>query len=196
MKLVKLTCPNCNAKLEVNSEMKQFTCNYCGTTTLLDDESVTVRNISSRLNNCLVDLKEYYDNGNYKKCLDMASDLLKDYPKNDEIRSYYNKCSDILEKKDKVLSKLEAIEFADNIKEKKYNVSNQNSNIELWRDNLKINEYKELYPDEKVFKEASEYLAPYIKQMNKRSKTIQQLITILAIVFGVLMMIYYLYIGK
>ena len=88
MKLVKLTCPNCNSILEVNDEMKQFTCNYCGTTTLLDDEIIKVKHTSSKLSNLLEDLKDYYDSGNFIKCYEMANELLEDYPKNKEILSY------------------------------------------------------------------------------------------------------------
>ena len=38
MKIVSMTCPNCGAKLEVNSEIKSITCNYCGNALYLDDE--------------------------------------------------------------------------------------------------------------------------------------------------------------
>ena len=32
MKIVKMNCPNCNGKLEINSNDKTTVCNYCGTT--------------------------------------------------------------------------------------------------------------------------------------------------------------------
>lgn len=32
MKVVKLKCPECNANLEVNSDLENITCNYCGAT--------------------------------------------------------------------------------------------------------------------------------------------------------------------
>lgn len=89
MKLVKLQCPNCNAKLEVNSEMKQFTCNYCGTTTMLDDESIklevsgTIK--TSKLKNQIQDLKDLFDNGNYEETLLEANRLHELYPNNEEI---------------------------------------------------------------------------------------------------------------
>ena len=38
MKIVSMTCPNCGAKLKVNSEIKNITCNYCGNALYLDDE--------------------------------------------------------------------------------------------------------------------------------------------------------------
>lgn len=38
MKLVELKCNQCGAKLEVNSELKQITCQYCGNLILMDDE--------------------------------------------------------------------------------------------------------------------------------------------------------------
>lgn len=42
MKLINLTCPNCGAKLEVNSELTKCTCNYCGGEVLVDNEKVVV----------------------------------------------------------------------------------------------------------------------------------------------------------
>ena len=38
MKLVTLSCPNCNAQLQINMELKQATCNFCGHQFLIDDE--------------------------------------------------------------------------------------------------------------------------------------------------------------
>lgn len=38
MQLITLKCPTCNANIEVNSELTQGTCNYCGATFLIDDE--------------------------------------------------------------------------------------------------------------------------------------------------------------
>ncbi len=38
MQLVTLKCPTCNANIQVNSELTQGTCNYCGATFLIDDE--------------------------------------------------------------------------------------------------------------------------------------------------------------
>jgi len=88
MKLLKLMCPNCNSILEVNEEMKQFTCNYCGTTSLLDDEIIKVKNVVSFLDTYLSNLKDYYDNGNYEKCYFTSKELLDDYPKNNDLRLY------------------------------------------------------------------------------------------------------------
>ena len=48
MRLIKVNCPNCNAKLEVNVEMKRVVCNYCGTTALLDNEGEIVKTISNK----------------------------------------------------------------------------------------------------------------------------------------------------
>lgn len=38
MKLIDLKCPNCGAKLQVNSELKKASCNYCGQEFVIDDE--------------------------------------------------------------------------------------------------------------------------------------------------------------
>lgn len=36
MKLISLACPNCHAQLQVNQELKQASCNYCGYSFLID----------------------------------------------------------------------------------------------------------------------------------------------------------------
>lgn len=38
MKLIALECPKCNAQLEINTELTQATCNYCGCSFLIADE--------------------------------------------------------------------------------------------------------------------------------------------------------------
>ena len=43
MKLIDMTCPNCGSKLKVDLSSKQCTCEYCGTSILIDDEVVHVK---------------------------------------------------------------------------------------------------------------------------------------------------------
>lgn len=45
MKLVETKCPNCNSNLEVEGNRKKAECQYCGTTFLLDDNTVNVKHI-------------------------------------------------------------------------------------------------------------------------------------------------------
>lgn len=42
MKLIKLKCPNCGASFKAEKEQKEFFCEYCRTTTLLDDGVIKV----------------------------------------------------------------------------------------------------------------------------------------------------------
>ena len=42
MKIIKLKCPNCGASFKVEKEQKEFFCEYCRTTTLLDDGVIKV----------------------------------------------------------------------------------------------------------------------------------------------------------
>ena len=97
MKLVKLECPNCKAKFDVNEDMKKFTCNFCGTTTLLDDEVTRVKYYSSKLDSIINEIEEYYDNGNYKKCIDIAKKYLDEYPTNAKIKKIkYNSIKKVI----------------------------------------------------------------------------------------------------
>lgn len=46
MKIIRLTCTNCGAELELDADRKQAFCSYCGTKLYIDDES---RNITHRI---------------------------------------------------------------------------------------------------------------------------------------------------
>lgn len=43
MKLVSITCPNCGGKLEVTSNSKMVTCDYCSSDFMIDDEIKRMR---------------------------------------------------------------------------------------------------------------------------------------------------------
>lgn len=45
MELVKVKCPECGANLEVNQELDEILCNYCGTKVLIDDEAAKITRI-------------------------------------------------------------------------------------------------------------------------------------------------------
>lgn len=45
MKLVKLKCENCGAKLEVNKDLDKINCNFCGAEILIDDEASELRRV-------------------------------------------------------------------------------------------------------------------------------------------------------
>lgn len=92
MKLISLKCPSCGAKLEVNGDLDEYTCNYCGVTTLLDDEIITVKHVESKFNTEFENVNDYYKNGNYLKAYNLAIDLLEEYPKNKKLRDIFYKC--------------------------------------------------------------------------------------------------------
>ena len=68
MKLVDLKCPSCGAKLRVNSELEEATCNYCGSKFLVEDENETKE---ERIIKAIGKEKEkdrkYYSSDEYKK---------------------------------------------------------------------------------------------------------------------------------
>lgn len=47
MKLIETKCPNCNSNLEVENNKKKVECKYCGTTFLLDDNTMSVKHLSA-----------------------------------------------------------------------------------------------------------------------------------------------------
>lgn len=99
MKLLKLECPSCGAQLEINGDLKKFTCNYCGKISLLDEEIINVNvsgNVkSSKLQNAIQDLNDIFENGNYDEAYKEACILIDKYPKNQEINNIMNKLLDI-----------------------------------------------------------------------------------------------------
>ena len=61
MKLIRLTCTNCGAELELDADRKQAFCSYCGAKLYIDDESIQITNRiidEARLKEAEVRLKE------------------------------------------------------------------------------------------------------------------------------------------
>lgn len=82
MKLVSLKCPSCGADLKINSELKQFTCNFCGTTSLLDDETkkveVTIKN--TKADEIKKAIETFIERKEYLKALYKIQELENNYP--------------------------------------------------------------------------------------------------------------------
>ena len=95
MKLIGLKCPSCGAKFEVNSSLEKFTCNYCGTTTLLDKEEIIIKHLSSELETKLNEIDEYYENGNETKARELALELIKKYPSNKKLIDFLDKTKNL-----------------------------------------------------------------------------------------------------
>jgi len=175
MKLISLKCPSCGAKLEVNESLEKFTCNFCGVTTMLDDESIVVKNISSKLESHINELKDYYENGNYEKCYKIAEELKQEYPKNEKIQFYYQKAK-----------KHVAIAEAKKLKEKYENgVFHDAHNYGISGIDYKnIQDYLNDFPKEKIIIEAEELIRNW-RNFQKRYLLIVILIPIFlfAIVF-------------
>ena len=79
MKLVKLKCPNCNAEVEVNKDLENAVCNYCGSNFLVEDENVTkeeriIKAVSKKQEKD----REYYASEAYEKKLKIETDAEND----------------------------------------------------------------------------------------------------------------------
>ena len=66
MKLIELKCDKCGARLEVNSELNEIICNYCGNKMIIDDdatrlERVEEKKLNSRKKNHEQSIKEELD---------------------------------------------------------------------------------------------------------------------------------------
>ena len=81
MKLVKLSCTNCGASLEVNEELKNVHCNYCGQNFLIDDNLIKVEVDSSK--NEIENAKTYLNSfKEYNKAYSMFIELSEKYANN------------------------------------------------------------------------------------------------------------------
>lgn len=78
MKVVKLKCPECNAILEVNSDLDNITCNYCGAKVTIEDENESkTERVIRRLGNELKKSRSYYSSDEYKERLKIQDEQKK-----------------------------------------------------------------------------------------------------------------------
>lgn len=83
MKLIKLTCPNCNANLEISTDNKECTCQYCRTPILLDEEIIKVEHtikddiLNEKIKVANTHLYEFED---YQKAHKTYKELSEEYP--------------------------------------------------------------------------------------------------------------------
>lgn len=87
MKLIKLKCPSCGSNLEINKELKSFTCNYCGTTSLVDDEVIKVehRIVGTKKKERIEALEALVEDKRYDVALKKAEKLTEDYPQESRV---------------------------------------------------------------------------------------------------------------
>ena len=83
MKLIKLQCPSCGANLKVNDELKSVTCNYCGATTLLDDETIKIEHhiIDDSKGDLIDTLETLVEDKRYDQAFELGKALSEKYPK-------------------------------------------------------------------------------------------------------------------
>lgn len=75
MKVVKLKCPECNASLEVNSDLDNIICNYCGAKVTIEDENESkTERVIRRLGNELKKSRNYYSSDEYKERLKIKNE--------------------------------------------------------------------------------------------------------------------------
>ena len=185
MKLVQLKCPGCGAKLEVNPDLEQYTCNYCGISTVLDDEAIKVKNISSKLDTMINDLKEYYDNGNYEKCYRLSICYLREYPKNEQIASLLKKSKyEYAKDYSKVVLSYNYKLSADSLDSYRKGNNTDSNAIRYLRDFEFMKEMSNEYPDEKCFELALVRLEHFEKKYNGKQTFYKVLIIVLFIIFA------------
>jgi predicted RNA-binding Zn-ribbon protein involved in translation (DUF1610 family) len=149
MKLLQLKCPSCGAKLTVSDHLKSYTCNFCGITTLLDDEVVKV---------------EHYINNIEKDELFKKVDA---YIKLGEFVAAKKSCEEMLEK---YFYDPKAWLYAIAIATENYN---ENIIVDCELLNVYLNNYEKLEQkeDEKVLniKKVEKYILEYNKKIEKET---------------------------
>lgn len=72
MKIINMKCPNCDASIEVNSELGNIKCNYCGSNIYIQDENETkTERVIKALGNEAQKMRDYYSSSEYQKKLEI-----------------------------------------------------------------------------------------------------------------------------
>ena len=101
MKLIKLTCPNCNANLDLDSEREFGFCQYCGTKIAIQKEVPhTQTNIEQVIINNGVIINRNNDKDKIENLLLRAEDFFNSSDTS-KASKYYNKVLDIDAKNEK-----------------------------------------------------------------------------------------------
>lgn len=174
MKLLSMKCPNCNAKLEYNDDLDKINCNYCGNTIIVDKEEQIVKIKTSKLDNSIDEMIEYYENGNYIKCESIAKELIIEYPSNKKIKEYMKKS---------------AIKIIEPVLEKYKNHEYVDRSI-LGNDLSLVNHYNDVFPDDVEFKEYLNLIKGYKKINLGIADTIVLVISILISLFVIIILIF------
>lgn len=83
MKIINLKCSNCGAKLKVESNKHEYTCEYCNTVNILDDEIIKVEHsLNDTKKEEKFKIADTYleDFENYEEAYEAYEKLSKEYP--------------------------------------------------------------------------------------------------------------------
>lgn len=72
MKLIELKCKNCNGTMTANADLDKVTCNYCGTTLLINDGNMTpIERVIKRIGKEIEKSRIYKSSEEYNKKLEV-----------------------------------------------------------------------------------------------------------------------------
>lgn len=130
--------------------------------------------LNSKLNNSLIELKEYYENGNYIKCYELAKYYNSEYPTNQEIIKYMLET----EKDYSLYISSLVIEYA-----------HKGINVEEYHDTIK--KFKEKYNNDIISRAYETIINQYKgKRLNKILITVGLSVNILVIIFFLILSLY------
>ena len=93
MKVTKLKCPSCGSNINASKTDEIITCDYCGTTCAIEDDTIKIKILDNDLDNTLEAIKVFIDNHEYNKALKKLYSIMDNYPGNPEIWWYLLVCS-------------------------------------------------------------------------------------------------------
>jgi len=146
MKLIELKCPSCGAKLTVSNQLKKFTCNYCGTTTMLDDEIIKIEHTFNNLEKeeIFKRIDGFIKLDNYHKAIEESEELKKKYSYDPKTWIYLIKCVTHNYNTKEPFDYSEVLEYLDNYKKVEEDEIEKNANLEKIEDYInrsKIEKY-------------------------------------------------------
>ena len=179
MKIVKMNCPNCNGKLEINSDDKTTVCNYCGTTLAIDDGIIRVEHTinDNAENKKAKNAEAFIKFGEYDKALKLYEELTEEYS---YVADYWFKrivC--ITENFDKDLLFSVDIDELDKLF-KKYLVLEKDNNKKSKNEEI-YNKFKDIPKIEEVNDENHESNEEVLQEKNKKSNPVISILIVIII---------------
>ena len=177
MKLLQIKCPSCGANLKPKENTKEITCNYCGTTTVIDDEIIKVEH---HIKNDMLELK--FEN---------ASTYLNKMKNYNMAFKQYKELSDIISSDPRVwLGQL--LSLTKNFSN--YDIYNDSKLLEYIREVYQnyLNVEEDKTKQEKIKKEYNDYIEIVNKNIEKNTENKYNYLSVVLVIIIIITIIIFM----